>query len=220
MSTHLKTRFIAESSLYAFAHRNPVFYFWTNTFAEDVTKAEAERRFKPLRDWLDRRGFKGLFFWERTKAGRWHLHWVVDHYIDVRFMRPWLMARGWGQQMKARRVEASPARYDGRTWRTDEGSIIAVVTYLVKYCTKSLVDAEGTRKKVFTASQGAKLGTVAFAWVPWINPTSYLYHYGKTTWLELYGKLPDWTAFHEVVRLGVEVTNWLAIDPWWMPSGP
>lgn len=226
MSTRAKTRYVAEHSLYAFARRNPLFYFWTNTFAEDVTKAEAERRFKPLRDLLDRRGFKGLFFWERTQKGRWHLHWVVDHYIDVNRLRPWLVARGWGQQMVVRRVEASPARFDGNTWRSDESAVRGVVLYLIKYCTKSLVDSEGTKKRVFTASSGVKLGTVAFSWVPWVNPTSMLYAAGKAMWIVIHGHLPKWGSFREVVRLGVEVSDWLQVDPWcaavlragWLPE--
>lgn len=220
-SSRAKTRYLAEQSLYAFARRHPLFYFWTLTFADHVDdKDEANKRFKPLQDRLTRSGAEFHAFWERTKIGRWHLHFVTNTYLDVNELRPWLMARGWGQQMRVQRIEASPARFDGHTWRSDESCVKRVVLYLVKYCTKALVDESGQRKKVYSASQGAKCGTVKFQWVPWVNPTAYLFYWGKLQWFDLYGETPDFKIFHAVVRLGVEVTNWLEIDPWWMPSGP
>lgn len=239
MSTRIKTRYIAENSLFAFARRHPLFYFWSFTFADNIEdKTEAQRRFKPLADRLNARigprspqgepdlrprAYDWLYVWERQKRGAWHLHMVLDKRLDVTELRQWLVDRGWGTQMKAKIVRSSPARFDGRTWRTDESSVVRVVRYLVKYCTKSLGGEAGSRKKVFGGSPLAKLGTVAFGWMPEINPITYLHYWGKISWYDIYGETPSFKAFHAVVRLGVEVTNWLAIDPWCLetlPCGP
>lgn len=169
---------------------------------------------------LRRKGAEFLYFWETTKKGRWHVHWVVNKYLDVNKFRPWMMKRGWGQQMRAERVEASPARVNGDTWTSDESNIRRMVTYLIKYCTKSVVDAQGSKKKVFGASSESKVGTVAFRWCRWINPTSYLYYYGRQLWCQLNAYYPTWKDHAAVVRYGVEATSWLDVDPWWMPSGP
>jgi len=223
VSSKAKTRFLAERDLYAFVRRNPLFYFWTNTFKGEGVhdKDEAERRVKPLKDMLHRRGAEFHFFWEPHPEGHgWHLHWVCNRYIDVNWFRPWMVKRGWGQQMKVERVEASPARCDGRTWVSDESQVRRVVLYLVKYITKWVSDAEAGRKKVWSCARCCKSGTVKFAWCPWIKPGTYLHHYGKCLYIELYGKLPKFCDFNLVEELGVGATNWLETDPWWMPSGP
>jgi hypothetical protein len=176
---------------------------------------------------LRRKGAEFLYFWEKHPGGHgWHLHWVTNKYLSLgggderTDFRAWMVKRGWGAIMKVKRVEASPARFNGQTWVSDESNVRAVVLYLVKYVTKCCVDDNGLKKKSFGASARTKLGTVAFSWCKWINPTTYLYRYGKSMWLDLYGTLPTFKDFAMVVRLGVEDTNWLEIDPWWMPSGP
>jgi len=223
LSSKAKTRYLAAKSLYAFVWRNPLFYFWTNSFAgEGVHDKEiAEQRVKPLKDLLRRRGADSQFFWEPHPGGHgWHLHWVTNIYIDVNKFRPWMVKRGWGQQMRVERVEASPARFNGQAWTTDESCVRRVVLYLVKYITKNVTDEESGKKKVWSCSRRCKVGTVKFSWCRWIKPGAYLFRHGKSLYIELYGKLPKFTDFSLVERLGVENTNWLEIDPWWMPSGP
>lgn len=223
MSSKAKTRYLAEKSLYAFVRRNPCSYFWTNTFKGEGVhdKDEAERRVKPLKDLVRRRGWEAEYFWEPHPEGHgWHLHWLVNHYIDVNKFRPWMVKRGWGQQMKVERVEASPARVCGNTWVSDESCVRRVVLYLLKYITKNVTDQECGKKKVWACTRACKTGTVRFSWCRWMKPGAYLHHYGKRLYIELYGKLPKFTDFNLVERLGVETTNWLEVDPWWMPSGP
>lgn len=222
MSSKAKTRYLAETSLYAFARRNPVFYFWSNSFRGDGIhdKTEAERRAKPLKDWLSRqvvggRPAEALFFWEQHPGGHgWHLHWVTNKYIDVNWFRPWMVDRGWGQQMKVKLVTANRARFNGDTWSCDEGHIRAVVLYLVKYVTKDIFDSGGVRKKVWSCTRACKCGTVRFAWVPWINPLSYLWYYGRQAWSSVSSRSPKLENFNLIYRLGLQVTGWGEIDPW------
>lgn len=229
MSSKAKTRYLAEKSLYKFVRDNPLFYFWTNTFAGKGVhdKDEAERRVKPLKDRLRRDGAKFEMFWEPHPEGHgWHLHWVTNKYYhlgggDERTdFRAWMVKRGWGQQMRVERVEASPARVCGNTWVSDESCVRRVVLYLLKYITKNVTDDGCGKKKVWSCSRSCKSGNVRFAWCRWIKPGAYLYHYGKRFYIELYGTLPKFTDFNLVERLGVESTNWLETDPWWMPAGP
>jgi len=223
LSSKAKTRYLAEKSIQRFIGLHPLFYFWTNSFAGEGVhdKAEAERRAKPLKDLIKRRGGHAQYFWEPHPGGHgWHLHWITNLYIDVTKFRPWMIKRGWGQQMRVERVEASPSRWNGYEWAQDESQVRRVVLYLVKYITKNLKDTECDKKKVWSCTKGCKVGTVRFSWCPWIKPGAYLHHYGKCLYIELYGKLPKFTDFSQVERLGVETTNWLEIDPWWMPAGP
>jgi len=223
MSSKAKTRYLAERSLYRFVKRNPLFYYWTNSFAGEGVqdKTEAERRLKPLKDMLRRKGADAQFFWEQHPGGHgWHLHWVTSKYLDVKDFRAWMMLRGWGQQMKVRYVRSSPALFNGQTWVTDESAVRGVVNYLIKYVTKDIVGEFGSKKKVWSCCRACKAGNVRFAWVPWMNPTSYLYFYGRQMFYEIYGRYAGWKDFSAVVRLGVENTNWLETDPWWMPAGP
>lgn len=223
MSSKAKTRYLAEKSIERFIARHPLFYFWTNSFAGEGVhdKAEAERRAKPLKDYIKRRGGEAQYFWEPHPGGHgWHLHWITNLFIRVDDFRPWMVKRGWGQQMRVERVEAAPARWNGHAWHQDERNVRRVVLYLVKYITKNLKDTECDKKKVWSCTKGCKAGTVKFSWCPWIKPGCFLHHYGKCLYIELYGKLPKFTDFRLVEELGVGATNWLETDPWWMPSGP
>jgi hypothetical protein len=100
--------------------------------------------------------------------------------------------------------------------------VSSLCRYLVKYLTKAFTDdLVETRKKFFCGSHDAKAGTVQFKWNPVMgDASSMLYYYGKILFLDLTGHLPKWSDTDYVIRLGVEATDWLSTDPWWMPRGP
>ena len=216
-----KTRFIAERSAEDFIRRNLNTYFWTFTEPhrpEGVfwTKTEAERAFKPFKDFLDRNGFEHLVFWERQSRGAWHPHVLVNGRLDVNKVRPFMVKRGWGPIMKVRWVRKDlDSTHDGR------GEVIGpvrLVRYLVKYLTKAATDdLVEARKKFFGGSARAKIGNVNFKWVPSVEPLSMLWFYGRQVWREAFGEYPTFKDFRHVVITGAEACNWLEKDPWWIP---
>jgi hypothetical protein len=110
----------------------------------------------------------------------------------------------------------------------------SLLRYLTKACTDDRIEP---RKKFFGGSKRAKVGNVLFKWLPEYEPGAYLYHYGLQVWKDLarmesdrmsnarrklLGQKPVrmWPSFYDVsdiIRLGVEATGWLEIDPWWTP---
>ena len=225
-----KTRYAAIVDLQQFLERNRGrTYFLTFTEpARDLskgelywTKTEAEKRLWPFLDHLRRKTDEGkpvefLVVWEMQKRGSWHPHILVNTWLDVMKVRPWMVARGWGQQMRFRFVNTSYVKQQNRGWTESEK---AVVYYLTKYLTKA--NAPEPRKKYFGGN--AKSSTVAFKWSPWAgNPLSYLWHHGLQVYREMKqmegGQAPSQAElFHKkdlIVRLGVEATEWLEFDPW------
>jgi hypothetical protein len=220
-SSKPKTLHLAELSLVSLLSSGTC-YYWTLTTAKNVTsKAEAEAIAKPLWDRIRHLGGKRLHFWERQARGAWHVHFITDLYLDVNELRPWLIERGWGPQMRAERVREENARFDPErgTWSSDNSRYVRLVRYLQKYITKSITDDSGHRVKAFGGSRDAKMGNCQFRWVPWVRPGAYLYYYGAQLYRELYSENPKFFQVGLIVRMGVEATDWLETDPWWMPSG-
>jgi hypothetical protein len=227
-----KSAFISSESIASFFRRHMAVYFLT--FSEPGrmpgenlwSKDEAEQHFKPFRDYCARRGIELLVVWERQVRGSWHPHCLVDKYIDVNFMRPWMMARGWGQQMRFEWVGRTKLQWDGRAWSQPQGSsshCSRVANYLIKYLRKSSAQVESSvKKKCFGGSRRAKAGTTKFSWMPEEKPGAYLYAMGRALFVQLFGHLPTFRDIGTVVRLGVGESDWDKIDFLWefsVPSG-
>lgn len=226
MPASAKTKFIAQESLRRFFTMHPGgVYYWTFTLVDLVDKTEAERRFKPFEDKLRSQGGELLQFWEVQERGAWHVHLVTDKYLDVNQVRPWMVERGWGPQMKVRFVRAPRRWVPGEGWVLDDRQLWGLVKYLCKYLTKSFGDAAGGaaamwgKKKVFGGSRSAMVGTTRLAWNPWVEgkPGTYLYFYGRQLFNELYGEDPTWFDLSHVIRLGYEACDYGSWDPFYTP---
>lgn len=166
-----------------------------------------------------------LAFWELQKRGSWHLHLLTSVYLDVNWLRPWMVSRGWGPQMRVELVKVShgfvtplDGKPDFRTFgpHTSSGAH-RLANYLTKYLTKSLDDVPG--KKPFSGSAAAKCGTVGFCWMPEVNPYAYFFYWGRLLFFDMHGRSPKFHEFRHVMRLGYEDCGWAAIDPWSDPPG-
>lgn len=170
-----KTAFIAEQSVRQFFLQHRVVYYWTFTIADCCTKkSEAERRFKPFKDLIRRRGKEMLEFWELQKRGAWHVHLVTDAYLDVNWLRPWMMERGWGPQMKVKRVQSKGVWVQDRGWVPDEREVAGLVRYLVKYLLKCIRESDEApaafgHKKVFGGASKT-WWAAGFLAAPFIGP--------------------------------------------------
>lgn len=211
-----KTYFAATQTLEAFIRNSAggrAVYYWTLTIAHNETdKATAESMLKPLKDLIRARSGHIAGVWERQERGAWHTHFVTDVYLDVNVLRPFLVERGWGPQMKVRRLQTVMRCVDGQ-YVADVGNLKRLIRYLAKYVCKALTDDQGERVRPFFCSQAVKKATVRFAWTKEVNPSSYLYYWGKQLFLTLYGRLPKFHELEHVMRLGVEETDWLSFDP-------
>lgn len=212
-----KSKHCACQNLRAFFGRHATVYYWTFTFAELlVDKAKAEERFKPLRDKIARMGGEELHFWELQKRGAWHVHLVTDVYLDVKELRPWMVERGWGPIMKVIRVQ-SPVRWvDGQGWVRHQDAEEKLIAYLVKYLTKAFRDGDRW-KKPWGGSASARSWTTSFKWVPWINPGTWLYHWGREIFFQINGRLPRFSDVGACIMLGYFDSGWNNVDPWYFP---
>lgn len=218
-----RTRYAAQKNVLLFFERHPCFYYWTFTFAENLTdKDEAERRFKPFKDLVPRRrSVEGrapelLYFWERQKRGAWHVHVLVDVFFDVNELRPWMVARGWGPVMNAQRIDGRQHWVDGIGWVRDNREQEKLMLYLMKYVTKSMTDSGAMsgvekKKKVTGGNRRARRCNTLFRFAPWWNPCAKLWHYGIDLWRSGdcgYNRERRWRPtprqFREVFRLGHE----------------
>jgi hypothetical protein len=234
----LKTRHVAQVSVQQFLWVHPVTYYWTFTVHEILEdKVEALRRAKPLFDLIARRtGLSEragqvtrergtyLAFWELQKRGSWHLHLLTDVFLDVNWLRPWMVERGWGQQMRVEQVKVNHSHSYTRDYAAGGLGVANVgnggrrlANYLTKYLTKSL--DELPRKKAFCGSAAAKVGTIGFQWTPETNPYAYFFFYGRQLFFELHGRQPNFREFRYVCRLGYEAVEWFDRDPWTDPPG-
>jgi hypothetical protein len=215
-----KSRFIAEESIRRFVRVHRDVYYFTFTFRELIEdKAEAERRFKPFIDLVRRRGGEHLECWELQKRGAWHVHGFTNLFFDVTWLRPWMVARGWGPQMKLlylpHRKSFDPV---SGLWVQDDRATMGLVKYLLKYLTKSFKDCRAhARKKAFGSNATSRAGTTAFKWVPWENPGAYLYAIGLSLWFQLGWGIPQWRDYSTVMRLGFEDAGWAEVDPFYVP---
>ncbi len=240
-SSYLKTKHVAAISVQQFLWRHPCSYYWTFTMGDGCPdKAIAMERAKPLFDLIGRRkglcdypsrskGFrrvmeKGeyLAFWELQERGAWHLHLLCSVRLDVNWLRPWMKARGWGPQMRVELVSVQH-RFEGDGRHQGVANVgnggVKLARYLTKYLTKGCREGVPKGKKCFTASAAAKCGTVGFCWDPMTNPAAYLFYYGRILFLELYGRVPRFSEFPFVMRLGWEACDWSSVDPWSDPPG-
>lgn len=222
MAASSKTRYIAEASIRAFFARHPVTFYWTFTFADEVLeKGEAQKRFKPLVDLIRARGGEHLEFWELHPSGHgWHVHLLTDLYLDVNWLRPWLVRRRWGPIMKVKKVQSRRVWIDGEGWVRDDREEARLVRYLCKYLTKAFAAASQFKKKCFGGSAQSKIGTTLFKWVPWLNPWSYLYAVGAARFRDHQGRCPRFTEMNLVLRIGYHVSGWSEVDPWLLIDGP
>lgn len=221
MASTKKTKYLAETSAELFVARNMgkgiAVYFWTFSFVENLTdKDEAERRLKPFRDLVRRRGGEMLVFWEPQARGAWHPHIVVNMYFDVNLLRPWMMRRGWGPQMRVEKIQRQ-SRYTSRGWVNDDQACAKLVRYLSYYLTKT-VERLGPFKKPFGGSQGAKLGNTNFKWTVLHNPYDSLRAWGRRAYQMLFGEIPSWRVPSSfLVRLGYEYCDYGEFDPFYLP---
>lgn len=209
-----RSRYCAEQNLIGLFHRYPTVYYWTFTFAENLAeKAEAERRFHPLFDWIRRHEGDCWFCWEHQERGALHLHLVTNLYIDVTWLRPWLVKRGWGPIMKVIKV-ASPAQFiPGEGWKRECSGERGLIRYLLKYLTKAIRSADKWTKP-WGCSKSVRNYVTSFRWVPWVNASCFLYHAGLSIFSEITGRCATFNDIAFVIRLGYEVTGWADVDPW------
>ena len=237
-----KTKFGAEMDIRSFLERNRGrTYFWTFTEPgrepgeSHWTKSQSEKRFKPFADLCRRRKLEYLFVWELQKRGSWHVHVLVNRWMDVMKIRPWMVKRGWGPIMRVERVTECFTDDKYRGHHIGPGR---VVQYLIKYLTKCKTTEP--RKKFFGGN--AKQSTTRFKWVPEYSPYGYLFAKGRDAWEkagtsapsaeriregwwqegaeEPRGKLSRVDLFKhmpQIIALGVQVTKWLERDPFYVP---
>jgi len=220
-----KTLLVAKTSIENFFLTHRDVYFWTFTEPGRLdgqaywTKDEAESHLKPFRDLCSRRGMSLLVVWEKQKRGAWHPHCLIDHFLDVNWVRRWMVQRGWGQQMKVEWLTR-------HTKTTSEGGRVTsayympgcqrVVRYLTKYLTKSVHGtATDVKKKVFGGSRDSKAGGISFKWCPWVKAGAYLYAAGLCLFCQLNARPPTFRDVSQVIRLGVEETDWASYDFLW-----
>jgi hypothetical protein len=232
-----KTKFIAQLSLQQFFlehHRGC--YFWTFTFAAEPSplflssdsdgynptdKTWCEERFKPFKDLMVREDADFLYCWEIQGNGRWHIHCLTDKRFDVCWLRPWMMARGWGQQMRVEFFKPELFRNEGYGWApVADGRCERLTRYITKYLTKSIDSTGVMHKKCFGGRARSKRGTTAFKWLPEVKPGSYLWYYGRSLFWDIWGRVPTFQEMSLVMRLGVEDTDWLSVDPWYFETAP
>lgn len=184
------------------------------------TKDEAEKHFKPFRDLCARRRVELIVVWEKQQRGAWHPHCLVNQYFDVNTLRPWMVERGWGQIMRLEWV----TRHRASVWAQPHAAQMEhchmgrIMRYLSKYLCKSLHDPEARfadKSKVFGASRSAKAGGTSFRWAPWVRAGSMLWYYGQEFFVLFHGRQPRFLDSMEVIRLGVEATDWASCDPLW-----
>lgn len=228
MSGKAKSRHVAQVSIENFFLRHKTVWFLTFTEPGRVegtpywTKDEAEEHFKPFRDLCRRRGVEMLVVWERQQRGAWHPHCLVSKRLDVNEIRPFMVERGWGRIMKFLCIPTiSSTTYskadlsDAVTEKFRPGAK-NLIFYLTKYLTKSLESEEGcVKKKLFGASQAARAGGVSFKWAPWVRPGAMLFAAGLEFFVLMNQRPPRFKDMMEVIRCGVEATDWASVDPLW-----
>jgi hypothetical protein len=218
-SSKAKSLHVARLSIEEFFRKHRDVYFLT--FTEPGRKAdqsywtkdEAEAAFKPFRDLCSRRGCELLVVWEIQKRGSWHPHCLVNQRFDVVQMRSWMVARGWGPQMRFVWVTRP---HSGVSQMPELPEVGRITRYLTKYLTKSAYSvSDSTKKKVFGGSKSSRAGDTGFKWCPWVKAGSFLWQAGRGLFVQLNGRQPKFRDVREVIRLGVEETDWADYDPLW-----
>lgn len=241
--SRVKTKTVAIASVRQFCWMHPAVYWWTFTFEREVQdKVEADKAYKPFEDLVGRMEGKAwrwgpggdrytvpcagklLNFWELQKRGVWHVHCLTNVRIDVNFLRPWMVARGWGRQMRVELVKVGFGISFNDEYDQDKGPYSSgwaqfarggcrIANYLAKYLTKSWLDLEAKGKRLFTGSSDAIAGSTSFSWTPETSPYAYLWARGRELFWELFGRQPRFREMKLVLRIGYEDTRWYLIDP-------
>jgi hypothetical protein len=246
-----KTRHLAATSIDNFLLEHKKIYWWTftepgkNDDGSDRTlntKTQAEQNLRPFIDWLRRHDIPYLVIWELQERLSWHPHVLTaEKRIEVEWLRPWMMERGWGQQMKAvfvrggggAELSSLPAGVQVKQAKVRDYLVKSLRRYLLKARTD---DALEPRKKFFGGSRGCRVpgtnkwkvppavaGNTKWRWNPWIDTAhAMLWSQGRSLFFELHQAQPGWRDMSYVMRLGVEVMDWTSVDflyePPWSPS--
>jgi hypothetical protein len=219
-------------NLQAFLVANPVTYYWTFTFhACEPDRASALRRFKPFRDLVARRGGQIHPFWELQQRGSWHVHCLINVYLDVNWLRPWMMNPrhgGWGQQMYVDRV-FSFGRGEDRVWyytHPVKRQPTNLVNYLVKYLVKDLWEqklakASGQAVRLYRAaspSRGARRTSRrsrvdGWMWTRAERPGMFFHQEGAAWWKTNMGRRPRFADMRSVMHAGYVVSEHRKLYP-------
>ncbi len=190
-NSRAKTGYLHETELRAFFARGGRFYLHTFTFKENVTdKSEAMRCYGPVDDWYRRRAIQHIDTWERQKRGAWHVHVVVDRYVDVNTLRRFAVAHGFGNQSPDIQIIGG----GGRRHRTVEGAI----RYLIKYLGKQFTQDIPSRVRLRGRSGALKCGTTRFGWV---NGYGRAWRQGCDLFTRIHGRLPKWYERRTIINL-------------------
>lgn len=213
-SSRNRTSYLAEISLRQFlASCGSRAYHHVYTFKEEITdKKEAQRRFKPIADYLTREGIKYLVFWEtqperekRTGKKVWHVHLVCNRWVPVQVMRAFAVSRGWGTHLQMEQIGAGAYR-----WQDPE----QFIRYLCKYLSKAYTFGVDSRVRLFGGKRELMKGTTNFRW---LNGLSRAWRMGMTEWLRRWPE--DSLAMSKgkyrraVMNLGCEITGLLDFAP-------
>lgn len=150
-------------------------------FAENLTdKEEAERRWKLLRQRIERRypNIVGVHTWQTQKRGAWHIHAVWSNFVDVNWLRAAALECGFGPQMKLRFIDC---QYGG----FDSVSIRDVCRYITRYISRDFRERVDGRHKLIGYVGRSRAGFLCQNNFHWANGLSRLYRLGQASWLEM-----------------------------------
>lgn len=210
-----KTNYCFELSAAKFLETNEDPRLLTLTFAENVTsKAEAVRRWKPLRDWFARRKIRVLFVWQRQRRGAWHIHAFISEAIDIVEFRAFAVARGWGSFLNITRLWDLDPEHTPTTPGGYRRKARRIVRYLTRYLTRDLEDGDEGEQligyvgevKVATVTtnhegeDGVVRRVASFAWAGGLAAAV---RFGRSLFYAINGRLPRWSDSAECLLLGL-----------------
>lgn len=188
-------------------------HFLSITFAENVTdKARAERSWRPVREWFNRREVAYLGVWENQTRGAWHLHLLLSRYIDIRVFREFAVSVGWGPIMRIDRVTFKVDDFNAPDPKQLASQVDRVKRYLLKYLRKGQWSSDGVQSgaKLSVFGKACRRVTMAVSFTE--DMAGRLFDAGREVFFTVYGRLPTWADYKKVMRLGWEV---LADNPKW-----
>jgi len=240
-----KTRHVASVSIENFLTVHSKVYWWTFTEPGDNadgtpracwSKTEAEKHLRPFVDLLRRRGIAFLVFWELQERFSWHPHILTaGDRLDVNWLRPWMVKRGWGQQMKVvflrggAGLASLPQNVRIAQERVREYLLKSMRRYLLKARTD---DALEPRKKFFGGTRGSRdensqwkpnlspavAGNIKWSWNPWTDTAhAYLWSRGRSLFYQMYERQPHFRDMSLVMGLGYRDTGWADVDFLYVP---
>jgi len=120
-------------------------------------------RWQPVSRKLRAKGVRGIGVWQRQKRGAWHLHCIFDRFLDVMWLRPFMVEVGWGQQMRLDLIRPPPAAGGDYSARHCGNEIRNIVGYIARYITRDMQSEFGGQVVVRVGD--VRQGNVKFAWV-------------------------------------------------------